>query len=70
MAEIFTERDKRTKYCGEFTASDVGTEVVVNGWVQLDQYGYGKTIATAAADWINENLDGKANIVIMSEDWL
>ena len=47
-----------------------GYSDVVNGWVQLDQYGYGKTIATAAADWINENLDGKANIVIMSEDWL
>ncbi|MBQ7160812.1 MAG: aspartate--tRNA ligase [Clostridia bacterium] len=34
MAEIFTENDRRTKYCGQFTASDVGNEVTVNGWVQ------------------------------------
>ncbi|WP_428898173.1 aspartyl-tRNA synthetase [Parelusimicrobium proximum] len=24
---------KRTKYCGEFTSADAGSEVVVNGWV-------------------------------------
>jgi len=34
MADIFTENDKRTKYCGEFTAADIGREVTVNGWVQ------------------------------------
>ncbi|MBQ9879508.1 MAG: aspartate--tRNA ligase [Clostridia bacterium] len=34
MAEIFTENDRRTKYCGQFTAADVGNEVTVNGWVQ------------------------------------
>ena len=34
MAELFTESDKRTKYCGQFTLADVGTEVTVCGWVQ------------------------------------
>ncbi len=34
MADIFTEQDKRTKYCGEFREADIGKEVTVNGWVQ------------------------------------
>ena len=34
MAEIFTQNDKRTEYCGRFTAADIGKEVTVNGWVQ------------------------------------
>ena len=34
MADIFTANDKRTKYCGQFTAADIGAEVTVNGWVQ------------------------------------
>ena len=34
MAEQFTGADKRTKYCGEFTASDIGSRACVCGWVQ------------------------------------
>ncbi|MBQ9468458.1 MAG: aspartate--tRNA ligase [Clostridia bacterium] len=34
MAEFLTENDKRTKYCGEFTAADIGKEVCVMGWCQ------------------------------------
>ena len=34
MAALLTENDKRTKYCGEFTASDIGKQVCVMGWVQ------------------------------------
>ncbi len=34
MAEIYTKEDKRTKYCGEFNSSDIGSRVTVNGWVQ------------------------------------
>ncbi|MBR5516176.1 MAG: aspartate--tRNA ligase [Clostridia bacterium] len=34
MADIFTNQDKRTKYCGEFTVEDIGKKVSVNGWVQ------------------------------------
>ena len=33
MADIFTSEDKRTKYCAEFTAEDIGKRVTVNGWV-------------------------------------
>ena len=42
----------------------------LSGQVELNQYGYGQTIGQMAADWILENMDGKANIVIMSEDKL
>ncbi len=31
---LLTEKDKRTKYCGEFRESDVGRRVCVMGWVQ------------------------------------
>jgi aspartyl-tRNA synthetase, bacterial type len=34
MAELLTSNDKRTKYCGEFTAADIGNTVCVMGWVQ------------------------------------
>ena len=34
MAELLTEKDKRTKYCGEFRVSDIGKKVCVMGWVQ------------------------------------
>ena len=34
MAEIFTKDDKRTDYCGELTANDIGKEVTVCGWIQ------------------------------------
>ncbi len=34
MASLLTNEDKRTKYCGEFTASDIGNEVCVMGWCQ------------------------------------
>ena len=34
MASLLTSNDKRTKYCGEFTAADVGSEVCVMGWCQ------------------------------------
>lgn len=34
MASLLTKNDKRTKYCGEFTASDIGKEVCVMGWCQ------------------------------------
>lgn len=34
MAELITNADKRTKYCGEFTANDIGQYVCVTGWVQ------------------------------------
>ncbi len=32
--EVFTANDKRTDYCGTFTAADIGREVTVNGWCQ------------------------------------
>ncbi|MCL2518280.1 MAG: aspartate--tRNA ligase, partial [Oscillospiraceae bacterium] len=34
MAEFLKPNDKRTKYCGEFTAADIGCDVCVMGWVQ------------------------------------
>ena len=34
MADIFTNEDKRTKYCGQYSKDDIGKEVCVNGWVQ------------------------------------
>ncbi len=34
MSELLSKEDKRTKYCGEFTAADAGNEVCVMGWVQ------------------------------------
>lgn len=42
----------------------------LSGWFELDQYEYGCQLGKAAADWINENLDGVANVVLMSEDKL
>ncbi len=32
--EFLSEKDKRTKYCGEFTAADIGKRVCAMGWVQ------------------------------------
>ncbi len=34
MSQLLTNEDKRTKYCGEFRESDVGTRACVMGWVQ------------------------------------
>ncbi|MBR2460074.1 MAG: aspartate--tRNA ligase [Clostridia bacterium] len=34
MASLLTKYDKRTKYCGQFSASDIGAEVCVMGWCQ------------------------------------
>ncbi len=34
MAQQYTGADTRTKYCGEFTAADIGKHVCVNGWTQ------------------------------------
>ena len=34
MSDLLTEKDKRTKYCGEFRESDAGKCVCVMGWVQ------------------------------------
>ena len=34
MAEFLSVSDKRTKYCGLFTAEDIGKEVCVMGWCQ------------------------------------
>ena len=34
MAEFLSEQDRRTDYCGELTAVDIGREVCVMGWVQ------------------------------------
>ncbi len=34
MAELLNNSDKRTKYCGEFRESDIGSRVCVMGWVQ------------------------------------
>lgn len=34
MNELMTENDKRTKYCGNFTAGDIGRYVCVTGWTQ------------------------------------
>lgn len=34
----------------------------------LDEYDYGYTIGEQAADWINNNLDGKAQVCIISQD--
>ena len=34
MAEFLSEQDRRTDYCGELTAKDIGREVCVMGWVQ------------------------------------
>ncbi len=34
MSQLLDRNDKRTKYCGLFTASDVGQEVCVMGWCQ------------------------------------
>ncbi len=34
MAELLTSNDKRTKYCGEFRGSDIGSRVCAMGWVQ------------------------------------
>ncbi|MBQ7846666.1 MAG: Asp-tRNA(Asn)/Glu-tRNA(Gln) amidotransferase GatCAB subunit C, partial [Clostridia bacterium] len=34
MAEFLAENDKRTHYCGQVSAADVGNEVCVMGWAQ------------------------------------
>ncbi len=34
MSQLLDQNDKRTKYCGLFTAEDVGKEVCVMGWCQ------------------------------------
>lgn len=34
MAELLNNSDKRTKYCGEFRESDIGSRACVMGWVQ------------------------------------
>ncbi len=34
MAEFLTEHDKRTAYCAELSADDIGKRVCVMGWVQ------------------------------------
>ncbi len=34
MAEFLNKTDKRTDYCGNFTAADIGKRVCVMGWVQ------------------------------------
>ncbi|MBE6636921.1 MAG: aspartate--tRNA ligase [Ruminococcaceae bacterium] len=34
MSQLLTNQDKRTKYCGEFRADDIGTQACVMGWVQ------------------------------------
>ena len=34
MAEFLTANDKRTAYCAELTAADLGKRVCVMGWVQ------------------------------------
>ena len=34
MAEFLSEQDRRTDYCGDLTARDIGREVCVMGWVQ------------------------------------
>ncbi len=34
MAEMLTNNDKRTHYCGDLRAADIGREVCVMGWVQ------------------------------------
>ncbi len=34
MSQLLDRNDKRTKYCGLFTAADVGQEVCVMGWCQ------------------------------------
>ncbi len=34
MSQLLTSEDKRTKYCGEFRGSDVGSRACVMGWVQ------------------------------------
>ncbi len=34
MSQLLTNNDKRTKYCGEFRDSDVGSRACVMGWVQ------------------------------------
>ena len=32
MSELLDKNDKRTKYCGEFSAEDIGKKVCVMGW--------------------------------------
>ncbi len=34
MSALLTKEDKRTKYCGAFTAEDIGKQVCAMGWVQ------------------------------------
>ena len=34
MAQLLSTNDKRTKYCGLFRESDVGSRACVMGWVQ------------------------------------
>ena len=34
MSSLLNQNDKRTKYCGYFSAADVGNEVCVMGWCQ------------------------------------
>jgi ribose transport system substrate-binding protein len=36
--------------------------------IELDDYAYGEVIATQACEWINENLDGKAEVAVLAED--
>ncbi len=34
MSALLSKQDKRTKYCGEFSADDIGKEVCAMGWAQ------------------------------------
>ncbi len=34
MAELYTKEDKRTHYCGQLNAENIGQRVCVGGWVQ------------------------------------
>lgn len=39
-----------------------------SGILTLDEYAYGVVIGTNAANWINEKLGGKAQVIIISQD--
>lgn len=39
-----------------------------SGILTLDEYAYGRVIGTNAANWINEKLGGKAQVIIISQD--
>ncbi|MDO4548711.1 MAG: sugar ABC transporter substrate-binding protein [Clostridia bacterium] len=62
------EPTNRLKEAGVIVISFAQIIDNANAILTLDEYSYGVVIGTNAATWINEKLDGKAQVLIISQD--